>query len=186
MALIEKLNHVVEALDNLVQQFKGKEKIELFITSWVNEVQELEGMWFDLLENRWVDTAIGAQLDGLGTIVGEERQGRSDSAYRSAILGRIGINNSSGTPEEIISYIETEVGASVTIDLQEFFPASIVVRAITTLTTDEAEFIDNNLQKLKPAGVKIDFIYGISPEAQLKKFDTAGQGFDQGKFAGVA
>jgi hypothetical protein len=110
MALIEKLNHVSEALDNLVQQFKGSGTLQLFITSWVNEVQELEGVWFDLLNDRWIVTAVGEQLDGLGSIVGESRQGRSDEVYRVAIQARIAINKGSGTPEEIIDYM------SVTVD----------------------------------------------------------------------
>jgi hypothetical protein len=186
MALTEKLNHVAEALDNLVQQFKGSGNLALFITSWVNEVQEqeLEGMWFDLLENRWIATAIGAQLDGLGSIVGEDRQGRPDAEYRVAIIARVGINVGSGTPEQIITYVTTVTdGANVV--LAEYFPAALTVRAITTLTVEEATIIGNLLKEIKAAGVKIDFIYGVSPESELKKFDIVGQGFDQGKFAGV-
>lgn len=184
MALTEKLNHVAEALDNLVQQFKGSGNLALFITSWVNEVQELEGMWFDLLQNRWIVTAIGAQLDGVGSIVGEARGGRSDDDYRTAIIARVGINVGSGTPEEIITYVTT-VTDNGDVVLTEFFPASLTVRAVTALTTAEATIIGNLLKEIKSAGVKIDFIYGVSPESELKKFDTAGQGFDQGKFAGV-
>jgi hypothetical protein len=184
MALTEKLNHVAEALDNLVQQFKGSGNLALFITSWVNEVQELEGMWFDLLENRWIATAVGAQLDGLGSIVGEDRQGRSDAEYRVAIIARVGINVGSGTPEQIIAYVTT-VTDGANVELTEFFPASLTVRAVTALTAAEATLIGNLLKEIKSAGVRIDFIYGISPESELKKFDTVGQGFDQGKFAGA-
>jgi hypothetical protein len=184
MALTEKLNHVAEALDNLVQQFKGSGNLALFITSWVNEVQELEGMWFDLLENRWIATAVGAQLDGLGSIVGEDRQGRPDAEYRVAIIARVGINIGSGTPEQIITYVTT-VTDGANVELAEFFPAALTVRAVTTLTTAEATIIGNLLKEIKAAGVRIDFIYGISPESELKKFDTVGQGFDQGKFAGA-
>jgi hypothetical protein len=184
MALTEKLNHVTEALDNLVQKFKGSGTLALFITSWVNEVQELEGVWFDLLQNRWIVTAIGAQLDGVGSIVGEARQGRSDDDYRIAIQSRVGINIGSGTAEQIIAYTKASSGASSVL-LTEWFPAAVIVRAITTLTTAQATIIGNTLKEIKGAGIRIDFIYGISPESELKKFDTAGQGFDQGKFAGV-
>jgi hypothetical protein len=184
MSLTEKLNHVAEALDNLVQQFKGKGNLALFITSWVNEVQELEGMWFDLLQNRWIATAIGAQLDGLGSIVGEDRRGRSDAEYRIAIIARVGINTGSGTPEDVIKYVTT-VTNGANVELAEYFPAAITVRAVAALTVAEATIIGNLLKEIKAAGVKVDFIYGVSPESELKKFDTAGQGFDQGKFAGV-
>jgi hypothetical protein len=320
MSLVEKTTHVAEALANLIEKFRGSGKLQLFITSWVNELQELEGVFFDLLNDRWVVTAEGEQLDGVGKIVGEERQGRDDDVYRIAIQARITINNGSGTPEEIINYmvvatqninqlkdgdmeasgtsdwnafqavlskettspkeglrnlkivatsaagsrfptaeqvrrltsgdtynvtawarsdgtqvpylytgtihwtgtnstewqlvdvefvandVSFKLGFAVTnpagteyvewddvnvtkkdidIKLTEFFPASLTVKPVMVLYEEEATFLKTTLESIKAAGVNIDLIYGESIEGDIEKFDTSGQGFDQGKMVGA-
>ncbi len=187
MALTEKTTHVTEAIANLVEQFKSKLKLNFLLQSYIEEIQDLEVALFEVLEERGIATSIGAQLDGLGSIVGEERLGRSDDDYRTAIIARIGINVGSGTPEDIIGYL-TLVAAGSDIELEEFFPASLTARVVDALTADEATVIGNLLKEIKAAGVGIDLVYGISSDALLKKFDltvSANQTFDQGKFSGV-
>ena len=69
----------------------------------MTQIQDLEDSSFEVLLNRWIDTAVGVQLDGVGAIVGEAREGRGDDEYRLAIKARIQINFSEATPEDILT-----------------------------------------------------------------------------------
>jgi hypothetical protein len=45
---------------------------------------------------RWIDNAVGAQLDGCGTIANVVRAGRDDEQYRAAIKFQITITRADG------------------------------------------------------------------------------------------
>jgi len=104
--------HVTDAQKRLVHQFKDKPKIDGKIKSYVDQIQDLEEVFYDMLTLRNIDTAQGAQLDGMGSIVGEPRAGRGDFDYRIAIKVKIAINTSEGTPEEVIALFTYFVGAT--------------------------------------------------------------------------
>lgn len=183
MTLSEKTNHVSEAIDNLIAQFKDKPNFQAFITSFVNQVQELEVALNDLITERTLDTAIGEQLDGIGEILGEDRQGRNDDDYRTALRAKVLLNIGSGTPEEIIemiSYLTDGKSNEVT----EYFPAAFTLFVLGALTFTEAFNANVALQSGKPAGVLAHLIYGESPVAELFQYDL-GPGYDQGKWATV-
>ena len=59
---------------HLLGQFAGKPVFEAFLTAIGGELNELEQMFTDLRDKRWIDTAEGAQLDGIGEIVNQNRQ----------------------------------------------------------------------------------------------------------------
>jgi len=124
MSLTEKTTHVSEAQSHLIEQFKSKTRILAVVESFVEQVQEIEAVLFDLMEERWIDAAVGVQLDGLGDIVGEPRNGRGDDDYRLAIKARVQINLSSGEPERIIHILNLLTGSTIT--LSEYFPAAFV------------------------------------------------------------
>lgn len=132
MSLIEKTTHAAEARDHLLEQFKKKERIRAVLDAFSVQIQDLERVFFDLLENRWIDTATGAQLDGLGAIVGEPRQGRNDEDYRLAIRARVLINKSSGTVPELLAILSLLLPGGA-FQLIEYFPAAFVVELLNSL-----------------------------------------------------
>lgn len=119
-------DHQDQAVARLAHQFKEKTLIEGFVRSLTQEWQDLEQIFFDLVDDRLVSTAIGAQLDGIGSIVGEKRRGREDLAYRQAIIARIAINNSKGTPNEAITIFSLLTGATI-VHLLEYFPGVVEI-----------------------------------------------------------
>jgi hypothetical protein len=135
MTLTEKTTHVDEALDRLITQYRNSDKLKSIISIYSEQVQEIEAMLFDLLTERWLSTAVGEQLDGLGAIVGEDRQGRSDADYRIAIQARILINKSEGTPEQLIE-IASLLASGSSITLREYFPASFTIEIDDVLDTE--------------------------------------------------
>lgn len=127
MSEIEQITDRVDnALDRLITQFKGKPNIETLLTAFVDQNQEKEDALFGVLNNRWVDTAVGDQLDGLGAIVGQIRGGRTDAQYRLAIQAKIAINTSKGTANEVITIYSLVTGATI-VQIYEYFPGHVEI-----------------------------------------------------------
>lgn len=184
-------NHTEQALSHLLEQFKGKPIIEALLTCFVDQVQSLEDSLFDLLLRRSLDQASGEQLDGLGAILGEARQSRTDADFKRGIETRILINLDEATPNEIIEIMSRASGFDVL--LAEYFPAAFVITILGKLdstdsdsdgTPDAAARLYGYLDTSKPAGVGASLVYGISEIDELFRFDS-GPGFDLGKYAGV-
>ena len=96
------LDYVSIALPRLTGQFANSPKLNAIMAAIVAPLTTLENDADSLNTNRWIDTAIGAQLDGCGYIVGEAREGRDDEAYREAIKYRVFVNVSNATPTDLI------------------------------------------------------------------------------------
>ena len=95
------------ALSRLTSQFDKSPLVRAFVQAMVTPLVDVENTADDLRDKRWIDTAVGKQLDGCGAIVGVLRQGRSDDEYRSAIKFQIFVNTSNATPEEMMVGLRT-------------------------------------------------------------------------------
>lgn len=71
--MVDQINHANLAESRLATQFREATNLINYIRSLVREDDDLEQVFQDLLNERYIDTAIGAQLDVLGIIVGQER-----------------------------------------------------------------------------------------------------------------
>lgn len=96
------LDYESQAQSRLVNQFNNSPKLRAVVAALVAEFTNIENTLDLMKSERWIDTAVGAQLDGCGYIVGEPRRGRDDSAYREAIRFRVFVNVSKGTPQDLI------------------------------------------------------------------------------------
>jgi hypothetical protein len=168
---VQRINVVAETLASLLTQFQGLPVITEYIKSFAIQLQELENVFFKLLLLRSLDTATGAQLDGLGLIVGEPRQGRDDVNYRAAISSRILINRSSATVNQILAilvsiqdrpYILNELGyAAIEIYAgNEYLVTDPTVASVLAI-----------LKKAVSAGVSVNYIYQLTDDANV--FTTA-------------
>ena len=182
MSLTEKTNHVEEAKGNLVAQFKRKVTFEKFIEVYIRQIQELEAVDFQLLEERGVDTSIGWQLDVLGKIVGEPRQGRSDSQYRAATKARIKLNLSNATAEDIIGLIRALAG-DVRVLIWEFFPASFIAQILDPINPSLVDpyRVVGLIESGRGAGIQSIFTFGVTGSL---RYDV-GPGYDLGKYGGA-
>lgn len=98
-------NLVEQGLDRLLEQYARKPRLRALIAAFLEQVQEIEDATFDVMTSRLVDVAVNAQLDLLGKLVGETRDGRDDDGYRVAITARIAVNRSCGTGPEIVAIL---------------------------------------------------------------------------------
>src|SRR5690349_3946784 len=91
--------------------------------------QSLENTLQDLLTKRSIDTAEGAQLDVIGKLVGQPRNGLDDDTYRRYCRARIATNRSNGTNENLITITDLIVyddNAHYQTDFQNY--ATVVLR----------------------------------------------------------
>lgn len=72
--MVSKIDHKELAISRLATQFKESANLIQYIKTLLLEADTLEQVFLDLLENRWIDTAVGVNLDVLGSIVGQSRE----------------------------------------------------------------------------------------------------------------
>lgn len=154
-------DHVSLALSRLASQFKDSPKLNAMLSSLIAPANDVEGQLDDLANKRWIDTAEGLQLDGLGNIVVEPRQGRSDEEYREAIRFKIFINISKATPPDLLFALKYLSKADDT-QYMESWPATVI------LYTDGYQVqstIADDMQDLAPAAISdIDVIISYGEE----------------------
>jgi hypothetical protein len=137
------ISHVTEHLDqakaHLLEQFKASTNLRALLDTYVSQIQDIEDALYGLLLGRWLDNAEGVQLDGLGDIVGEARQGRTDTDYRLAIRVRIKINLCEGAPEQIIEIFVLLTNWAV--ELKEYTVAAFVLTVLGALPATGYEYV---------------------------------------------
>ncbi len=112
-------NHVERALARLPEQHKNKPKLIALLTALAGPAQGIEDALWQLLVERFVDTAIGDQLDTIGGIVGQPRNGMLDAEYRRFIRARVSVRRSNGVTEDILRVVNLILfndGATLTIE----------------------------------------------------------------------
>lgn len=149
MALVNK-NVVEEGINRLLYQFQNKPKIISFLTGVLNQIQESEDSKFDLLNGASIYTAVGQRLDVCGAIVGEPRLGKTDGEYRNAILQRVAINTSNGTPNKLLQVLQILTGAG-TVRLWEHYPANVIL--YSNNVDGDMDAVRETLQTASPAAV---------------------------------
>ncbi len=71
--MIPVVDHKQLAISRLAVQFRESTNLKGYIEALIEEGDELELVFHQLLLERGIDTAIGAQLDNIGEIVGQSR-----------------------------------------------------------------------------------------------------------------
>jgi hypothetical protein len=181
--LAESLDHVARGLSKLLEQFKGKPRIEKWLTIYLEQVQEVEHALWQLLVDRVLDVAVGAQLDGWGSIVGQPRGSMDDTDYRIFIKARILVNLSNGKPEELIAILRLILETSGVVDFTEQYPAGIRIIINMALPFD-ASVPFELMREAKPGGVRLSLEWTeLDPEDSFTFADgdepeaSATQGF---------
>jgi len=179
--LSKKTSHVIEGLDTLIQIYKTKPKLLAWLTAFLEQIQDLENAYFELITERTIDAAVGVQLDGLGKIVGQAREGRNDDNFRLWIKAKIRATRSSGYVNDLIA-IALLVTTDNAIWIQQYYPAGIHI-VIQEILDEDIDQICLLLESAIAAGVGGLIVY--QGNNNPFKFDTPGQGFDSGQFVGA-
>lgn len=147
--------HNIDAQKRLLQQYKGKEKIEALLAALgSDQIQDLEDTLTQLLSRLVVDNSEGVQLDNIGKIVGQPRNGQDDATYQIFIHAKIGRNVSEGDIERVISVwkILSQAG---TVQVIENFPAEVELYSDSPLSDALAAIAFPLMQDVVGAGIKV-------------------------------
>jgi hypothetical protein len=125
MPIVRIDNHWEQAQELLLEQYKRAPRFLAWLKSYVDRVQTLENAIWDVIVSRIVETAVGVQLDAIGNLVVEPRNGKSDEVYRLYVLARIRLNWSNGKAVDIIEVLRIVEAAG--FRYLEYPPASIDV-----------------------------------------------------------
>ena len=96
-------NIVKDGKSILITQYEDSINLNNLLQVFLEEIQKFEIIVHTLYLNRTLNLSIGVQLDYVGGIVGQLRNGISDELYRVRIKAKIAENNSEGTRAEILS-----------------------------------------------------------------------------------
>lgn len=110
-------------IDRLSFQFSTSSNLINFLKAFLAESDELYDSEQELLTDRNLDTAIGAQLDGLGQIVGIIRpSGETDDIYRLEIKSKILVNMANMSVDNILELFQFVFGAD---RVRYYLPANL-------------------------------------------------------------
>lgn len=191
--VVENTDYVAQAKARLLEQYKNSPKIASIIEALVIQLQETEGMFIDLRDNRTLNNATGETLDLIGSIVGVVRiVGEDDETYRGRVRQGIFKNRSQGTPEILIEVVTNFTLSNSII----FFEGAIASFAFNisdqTLTQTEIDSLYAALREAKAAGVRIEHITAFNETNAFTFADGVGGGFGDttnasigGEFASV-
>lgn len=144
-----------QAIKLLLEQYKGQPFIEGMIRCFVDQIQELENAYCDMLAKRTIDGAEGDILDEMGTIVVQDRLGFLDDFYRNLLKAKVGENTSQGEIEKIIQITQILSDATL-IHLQEWFPAGIGLSLNTDIDSSLIDFFYQRLNRIEVATVRLE------------------------------
>jgi len=120
------------------------QKLKGLLEAGLYQGQTIEEALFEMRDGLWIRSAIGAQLDLLGRVYREQRQGREDEAYRTAIAVRAA-SVVNGTPDEIVTFLKLAFGFTSVVYTPEY-PAAFWIEPPADLTVAQ-------LERFSPAGV---------------------------------
>lgn len=183
MTIKQITDHAEKAKDRLPRFLNAATNFNALIDIAGSRTQDLETELFNLLDQRYLSVAVGAQLDGLGQILNHERTvGQSDSDYRAELIAETGKLALSGQIEPLISLFNT-LSSAVDSDLVEFYPASVLLTAYYDADSEDP-ILDENIVKamneVKAAGVNLDLRFVEETEylelSDISEIDGSGNG----------
>ncbi len=143
----------------LLGQFADKPRIRAVTCALLDGVQDVEDAVWQLFSERWIDTAVGAQLDGTGEVLDFPRAGRTDVAYRAFLRARTAQLRSSGSWPALVAILR-EIGVTLAeASYQGSPPASYVVRLTDTLPAEvTGADVFGLLDPADPPGVRLTLV----------------------------
>jgi hypothetical protein len=142
---ISKISDYKINADLLLAQFQDSQKLKGMMQAMGDSRNDLETAIFEIRSEFEIDSAVGDQLDILGSIFAEDREGRDDTEYRQAIKAK-GARQYSGEPESIIEILKASYGATY-VHYRPYYDAKYYISTDVDITSED-------LIPISPAGVQ--------------------------------
>lgn len=183
MAIEQIIDHFEKAKDRIPGFMRGAVNYESLLESFSSEIQELETVFFQLLDERHLSVAVGAQLDGIGQILDLERTvGETDSNYRARLVARSGELAKGGEIETLIdAYLRLTEATFLVV--KQTYPARVEMTAHYDGDPEDPAADQSTvdaMNNVKAGGVELDLRY--APETTYFWFSDASEvdGSDNG------
>lgn len=177
--LVKITTHADDAVDRLPEQYREKPKLSALVRAYGTQAQALEDVFYEMIEANNLFDAVGAELDQIGDIVVQPREGRSDQRYLVRILAKIGQNVSKGTGPELIRIFKLLMQAT-RVYFNPLYPAGFSITAIGYDPVGTSVEVHAAMDLSRMGGVGIDFI-AVAPAVGSFSFfgdpDPDGEGF---------
>lgn len=182
MSLTPVTDHVERGTSLLIEQYRGRPRIESLLRSYLLQVQELSDATWDVMVSRLIDDATGEQLTVLSRLVGENVRLGDDEAQRVLVRARIAVNRSNGHGDDILR-VATLLLGDKPWSYAETYPASILIE---TFEAERAESVATLLRLALAGGVGFGYHYSEEPAGDLLILDADdGLADDDGDNGGV-
>lgn len=185
MSIFQIVDHSDRAVANLISKFDKATKLQDLVRVLVGEVQELDDLIFALISERYLSSAVGAQLDQYGEVLGFKRQGFSDDEYRNLLEARIIANLSEGQIGIIQLVLQKITRASFVLYIPTY-PAAYIVQYTSSVYTSSSfrEIIKEFILFITPCGVLNTIVESPDPAFGFEDDPTA-LGFNEGPWAEI-
>jgi hypothetical protein len=158
MRVTQITTHEQDALNRLIYQYKGKVNLKNLIKDLsTTQIQEIENAAIELYSRLNIDDSEGVQLNKIGEIVGQPRNGLSDTTYRIFLKAKIAVNVSEGDIEQVISVWKLMTGSSI-VSLLEAYPAEVDLYYDVPLDDSVKDLAFALIQDVVGAGISVGFI----------------------------
>lgn len=168
MTIAKIATHKEQMLARLLFQYKDRPNIAKILTVVAARYQGLEDARWQLLTERYIDTAVGVQLDVIGRLIQQERgTSANDAEYRLRLRARMRANQSSGTVEDILAVFAALLGGYDDLELAQYYPAALILSIIgeEPLTATEGALFAGFLADSRAAAIDAQFHYSTSPRS---------------------
>jgi hypothetical protein len=174
------MDHVAEGIARLPTCFR-ETTVEDVVEALAGAQQSVEDALDAMPTAMSIDGAVGVQLDGIGDVVGEPRNGETDDEkYRLRLKARVRINRSAGRPEDVYAVLGLVIDTGVALRLREEYPAAFSVLA-TGVGVTNPDLLTGFIGEVKGAGIGARLVAANATAANTFTLDgVAGQGLDQG------
>lgn len=182
MSIVHITDHQQRAVDELCTELKKEGALDLseLMRAFTQEIQTVEDLVQDIIVQVVVDTAIGVQLDTIGELVRQNREGLSDEDYRPVIKIRIRANRGNGHINTITSVLQALTGAD-SVRYQQIGTAAYFLEFFTDAVVDPTLIAISIaiMNDMRPAGVGLGSIVQVG--SGTFRYDD-GPGFDVGTY----
>jgi hypothetical protein len=165
-------DHEERALADLKSNKRHKPNFAVFARSFGKATQLLEDTIADLVSSWNIDTALGKNLDLLGALVGERREGLNDDNYRNFIRARILANRSQSNADAFVEVMRLLV-APTSIRWQPLYPRGfqIFFTVSTPIEPKVRKKIQRVINSMRPTGRTIVIGYAVGEFFQYEQLD---------------
>jgi len=149
---------VDEIKERFLVQFSGAPVIEGINKAFGVQLQDLQNAIFQLFDILSIDGNEGVNLDRIGTLVGQLRNGKSDAEYRRFLKARVKINKSNGTIPKILEILAL-THPSETFSVREPKGGVLIFNMLETWIGVDLTELMGILREIKGGGTRVELVY---------------------------